>query len=185
MEEGDDYLEFKGTTNNGMMLDMGSSNDVVIIDAIKYSSGILMGDGDDVLKITSTQFILDSALKIKGGSGLDSIIFDTAGGNYKVSDLIEGFESYDITGTGANTLTLNSAINFTLNGHTVRDEGGVERKVVFVTGNDDDTVKWYGNTTAVGKQTYNGVVYDVYTYDANTQQQLWVDASSGMSVTGL
>ena len=167
---------------DGSSIEMGGGDDILSLTYIGHLSKVDMGAGNDTLIVRNAKNPTsgNAGNSIDGGEGVDTMVFDASNGKYTL-DGITGFEAYDLTGQGADTLNITSAELFTKNSGSFTDIRGVTHdSVIMVTGNGDDTVKWYGSSASTGKVTYDNTEYDVYTDGQGNQ--LWVDK---VTVTGV
>jgi hypothetical protein len=119
------------------------------------------GEGDDNIKVSTLDFFL-----VDGGTGKDTLELDGAGLNLDLTALannrIQAIEQIDITGAGANTLTLSVLDVLDLSDSS---------NTLLVKGNGDDSAKigagWTaaasGGTNGDGTSTINGQVFQIYT----------------------
>ena len=153
---------FSGTV---AMENIVGSNDV---DEITIGSGdrLNAGAGDDVIKVTGTDFSY-----VDGGTGTDVLKFEGTGLNLKLTSLpqMENIEILDITGSGDNYLGISEAVLFRSVGGF--GEGGNFR--LLIRGDAGDSVgidrKWQAGTI-----NYNGDNYQLYQQGA---YQLMVDSA--------
>ncbi|WP_131669857.1 hypothetical protein, partial [Psychrobacter pygoscelis] len=143
-----------------------------------------LGEEDDVLIIAEGYGRDTVGVFFSGGEGFDTVVLAGAGQTLTLNDEVNrpevrGFESYDLTGAGldaANTLIIADKDTFTVN--ALLDTDGANK--LFVTGDSNDTVEWYGNSTSTITANYQGVSYAIYTDTDNNQ--LWVDEGSSITV---
>ncbi|MGB1035280.1 MAG: integrin alpha, partial [Primorskyibacter sp.] len=114
------------------------------------------GAGDDAITLTSLDFA-----DVDGGHGTDSLILDGAGLDLDLTGTrtdVEHFELIDLSGSGANSLTID---RLTVEDLSNRTANGI---TTFTVGGDaDDMVHLSdGGWTQNGQRTENGTVYDVY-----------------------
>ncbi|MEM8813739.1 MAG: hypothetical protein AAGF59_14085, partial [Pseudomonadota bacterium] len=137
------------------------------------------GAGDDEHRVGDAGFA-----RIQGGSGQDSLVLD---GTFDVNlswlspDMVTGIETIDITGTGANTLTMTFQDLVDLAGssneslETSGFAGPLSSRNLVVDGDGADTFVFDpipagnasagGTWTLVGQTSFDGETYDVYNYE--------------------
>ena len=144
---------FSGTSGADNLV---GSNGADVIDTMGGADSVNSGAGDDVIKVIGVDFF-----RIDGGRGFDVLELTGAGlsldltmiGNSKIKDI----ESIDLTGTGDNSLTLNSLELRALGGLV---EGGKTKLIVEGDGGDGlvTTDIWEEN----GVVDYGGESYNLY-----------------------
>ncbi len=138
-----------GTTDADVMV-AGQGDDTVIGGG--GADVINGGAGDDVLVIDDASFA-----RIDGGAGYDTLAFNAAGDKLDLTLLgsteIEGVEAIDLSGTGANELTLNTQDVLQLSNET---------NDLHILGNSDDSVTLHGDFAAAGQEDVGGTTFDVY-----------------------
>ena len=115
------------------------------------------GAGDDDISLSSLDFA-----DVDGGNGTDTLVLEGAGQSLDLTGPradVESFELIDLTGTGANSLTLDKLSLLGLSDDT---SGGITTFTVH--GDADDTVDLSADTgwVANGQRTEDGVTFDVY-----------------------
>ncbi|WP_346839595.1 LamG-like jellyroll fold domain-containing protein [Microbulbifer sp. SAOS-129_SWC] len=158
---GDDSLT--GTADFADALAGGQGND--ILQGAGGEDVLYGGPGDDTIIISDDKFV-----RIDGGRGTDTLKFDGAGlfvNLAAAAQRVRSIEVFDITGSGANTLSFNKSVS-----------GGNR---IIVKGDLDDSVystsqQWQlSNTT----ETLDGIVFDVYTAGS---AQLWLQHGLSISI---
>ncbi len=116
------------------------------------------GQGDDVLAISDLSFF-----KIAGGLGTDTLRLDSAGLSLDLTMIrdakIQGIERIDLTGSGANTLTLTAREVLNLSPTT---------NTLTVLGNADDRVNFGAGWIREANQTDGATTLKVFTNGAAT-----------------
>lgn len=165
-----------GTANADVL--MGTRyNDVLTASGADYVYGF---DGLDIINLQDLNFA-----GIDGGAGIDMLRLTGSGLNLDltsgpVAQKLSSIERIDMTGSGANTLSLNAAALLALSDDTVIS-GGNSLDRLFVTADAADTVNAFGFVQNGANQTINGITYVSYTASANGgTAQLWV--SQGTTV---
>ena len=129
------------------------------------------GPGDDIL-------VFDAQDQLHGGTGTDTIRVDgsgvTVGLSGTSSNIINGIEVIDLTGSGANTLSVNDT------DLTSKTDSGTLR----VDGASGDAVVSSSSWTSGGTTTINSLTYNVYTSGSATLQVQDTIDVSGLSVAG-
>ena len=116
------------------------------------------GQGDDVHAISDLSF-----QRIHGGNGTDTLRLDGAGFALNLTTLpdtkLQGIERIDLTGSGANTLTLNvrEVLNLSPTSNTLT-----------VLGDADDFVNFGSGWTRIGTEMILGATFTVFTEGAAT-----------------
>jgi len=115
---------------------------------------VLLGyGGDDTLTVSNTGFA-----RIDGGEGHDTLVLSGTGlhldFNNIASDVVTNIETIDITGTGANTITLTAQDVLDLSSTTDK---------LYVNGDGDDTVEAYGFVITSDHETVGSITYNIYT----------------------
>jgi hypothetical protein len=113
---------------------------------------LIGGAGNNLLSIGDTNFA-----RIDGGTGDDTVVLEGAGESLDLTLLgsaeIEGVEAFDLSGTGANELTLNAQDVLQLSDET---------NDLRILGDGDDSVTLEGDFAAAGQEIIDGTTYDVY-----------------------
>jgi hypothetical protein len=136
------------------------------------------GHGDDTVAVTSLAFT-----RVDGGLGIDTLRVDGGGLALDLGDLgrrVQGFETFDIGGSGANSLTLR--LSDVLD---QPEQSGVDFENLKVLGDSDDAVVLDGGLAASGgvweskgSQSVDGVTYNVYSHtaleDSNVFDDVWI-----------
>jgi FG-GAP repeat len=160
-----------GGQGNDSILGIGTASDTGNNGLFDVAYG---GAGDDIVQIVGTNFT-----RVDGGLGNDTLKFGTSSINLDLAaagSKVQGFESFDIGGTGANSLTLTLADVM----HQ-KDNPSLSFQVL---GSADDSVTLKnangGTWAATGAQkTVNGHTLDVYHNSAlvaaNTQGDVLVE----------
>jgi hypothetical protein len=174
-----------GTTNANTLI--GSSNDDTII-AAGGSDKVVAGAGNDTVEINASNVTnlgtADSASFIDGGEGINTLRFDGAGvildlTNVTVGPRVTSFSNYDISGSGANALTLNVSdvlsSNMTLGtkAHVVKIDGDANDVVTLSKLLDSGTAP--GTWSTASTTTISGTTYNVYNYSADPVLQVLID----------
>jgi hypothetical protein len=174
-----------GTTNADTLI--GSSNDDTII-AAGGSDRVVAGAGNDTVAINASNVTnLDtagSASFIDGGEGINTLRFDGAGvildlTNVTVGPRVSSFSNYDISGSGANALTLNVSdvlsSNMTLGtkAHVVKIDGDANDVVTLSKLLDSGTAP--GTWSTASTTTISGTTYNVYNYSGDSSLQVLID----------
>ena len=158
---GDDLIEGLGgndTIDGGLgndTLDGGAGNDT--LDGGGGADVIRAGAGDDLLVVADTGFAL-----IDGGSGFDTLALDGSGLHLDLTQSppaeIAGIEAIDLTGSGANSLTLSQLDVFDLT-----EERSNGTAILRVTGDAGDGVTFAELGWAnAGSLVEGGVTYGRY-----------------------
>ena len=129
------------------------------------------GEGDDVLAVSDLKF-----RRIVGGNGDDTLRLDTSG---VYLDLIEtpdnrifGIEAIDLTGSGANTLSVN-----VLEVLNISDESNT----LIVRRDADDTVNFQDEWTRGENETVDDETFEVYS-NGNAVLKLQTPVSTGLTI---
>jgi formylmethanofuran dehydrogenase subunit C len=134
------------------------------------------GAGDDIFVAPDIGFG-----RLDGGGGNDTVRFD--GGGFDLTglrgDQLSGVESFDLTGTGDNTLILDADIALAATGGTNPLTGAVDS--LLIDGDAGDAVTAQGAWTNTGTVTIGGNGYSVYQSDANGAQ-IFVDGDVAVSL---
>ena len=113
---------------------------------------VLAGEGDDTIIIDSAESsalanVTNTSMLIDGGSGVNNLSFSNAGSTLDLTDptsfsRLRNISSFDLTGTGNNTLNVNYKAVSSLSGATdnAATVGVDESKMLVVNGNAGDTV---------------------------------------------
>lgn len=197
---GNDSLN--GTTGSDTLVG-GSGNDTLTGNG---GADILLGGaGDDILVINAGNIAALSArfgaggnnaqlARLDGGGGIDTLRLDGSGINLNLATIanpsagasrVAAVERIDLTGSGANTLTLSLAdvldlggMNVFTNGNGWADgsydlaNGGTTtetRHQLVIDGNAGDVVVGSGWGASVGTVLSNGITYDVYHQGSHAQ----------------
>ena len=152
-----------GTLNADVMV-AGQGDDTVIggggEDVLKGAAG------DDLLSIGDTSFA-----RIDGGAGYDTVEFDGAGMSLDLTLLgsaeIEGVEAFDLSGSGANELTLNAQDVLQLSDET---------NDLHIFGDGDDNVTLEGDFAVAGQEIVGGTTFDVYV-SASTEARVLTETT--------
>jgi hypothetical protein len=157
----------------------GDSDTAELVVDLAYT--VDMAGGDDVVNITNNvlqsplnglddnanTINIDSALNVNiiGGEGFDTINLTGSGQTLSLSDIFQT-EVLDISGTGANTLTVQAA-DVTNSGTT---------NPIYVRGGSDDTVNLEGGSWSnVGQVASEGEAYTVWQAGNDISTQIYVD----------
>jgi hypothetical protein len=152
-----------GTINADVMV--GGQGD----DTVEGGGGadvLIGGAGNDLLSIGDTNFA-----RVDGGTGDDTVVLEGAGESLDLTLLgsaeIEGVEAFDLSGTGANGLTLNAQDVLQLSDET---------NDLRILGDGDDSVTLEGDFAAAGQEIVDGTTYDVYA-SASTEARVLTEAT--------
>jgi Bacterial Ig-like domain/Laminin B (Domain IV)/FG-GAP repeat/RTX calcium-binding nonapeptide repeat (4 copies) len=183
-ESGQSYVVFGGNFTNSAT-QVGTANadtltgsavvDVLVggrgDDALVGNGGadvLYGGSGDDVLAVSNTTFA-----RIDGGNGSDTLRLVGGGLKLDLTALADhrllGIEVIDITGSGANTLTLNVREVLNLSN---------ESNTLIVRRNSGDVVNIGSGWTQVNNQTIGADVLNVYTRGAATLKVISTDITA-------
>lgn len=126
------------------------------------------GEGNDVLAIGDLSFD-----RLAGGNGVDTVRLDGAGPTLDLTaasgSSMTGIEQIDITGSGANVLSLSLLSVLNLSDHS---------NTLTVFGDSNDTVGLGGGWTSAGTTTIDSQLFDVFTQGAAT-----LNVADGVSTT--
>ncbi len=141
-----------GTSANDMLVG-GEDDDLLVGNG---GADILIGGpGDDILVVTDTDFT-----RVSGGDGYDTLYLNTADVTLSLTgsraDNITGIETLDITGSGANTLTLNK--------DGASHQAGASGELTII-GNFDDSVYLGSGWSFIGTDVVGADTFGIYTYD--------------------
>ena len=145
-------------------VDMAGGNDVVNITNNIVQSSLVELDG---LDDSANTINLDSALNVSiiGGDGVDTINLIGSGQTLSLSDIFQT-EVLDISGTGANTLLVQTA--------DIANSG--VSSPIYVKGNSDDTVDLEGDSWSnVAQATSEGETYNVWQSGSDISTQIYID----------
>jgi len=110
------------------------------------------GGGDDLLSIGDTSFA-----RIDGGAGHDTVALEGSGDTLDLTLLgsteIQGVEAFDLSGTGANQLVLNTQDVLQLSD---------ESNDIQVLGNGDDSLTLVGDFAFASQEVVGSITFDVY-----------------------
>lgn len=162
--EGTDASEtLVGTVNADVMV-AGQGDDTV--EGGGGADVLIGGAGNDQLSIGDTNFA-----RIDGGTGDDTLVLEGAGESLDLTLIgsaeIEGVEAFDLSGTGANELTLNAQDVLQLSDET---------NDLRILGNGDDSVNLEGDFAAAGQEIIDGTTYDVYA-SASTEARVLTEVT--------
>lgn len=129
-----------------------------IFDNISLNDVVSSGAGNDQVSISSSDFA-----NIDGGSGVDTVAFEGANIVLDTASIgnggIRSIETFDLTGTGANSLTINQNSIFRL---TEERSGGDATITIF--GDTDDVVEIVGGAFAAnGTIDVDGITFNIFT----------------------
>ncbi|WP_159980528.1 MULTISPECIES: Ig-like domain-containing protein [unclassified Novosphingobium] len=149
---GDDVMAGTPTVEH---INGGSGDDLIL--NVGSGDHVAAGPGDDTIQLTATNFV-----SVDGGTGFDTVLL--ANGidlDYGVGvGAFTNVERIDLgTGDPGSTLTL-TAPEIT----AITDANNALQ----ITGESNDVLSIVGASDTGAAQTINGVVYDVYTFGANT-----------------
>lgn len=180
-DAGDSYVIFGGNLTGAVTHEGTAASETLVgtIDADVMVAGqgddtleggggadvLIGGAGNDQLSIGDTNFA-----RIDGGTGDDTVVLEGAGESLDLTLLgsaeIEGVEAFDLSGTGANELTLNAQDVLQLSDET---------NDLRILGDGDDSVTLEGDFAAAGQEIVDGTTYDVYT-SASTDARVLTEA---------
>ncbi|WP_201503390.1 beta strand repeat-containing protein, partial [Psychrobacter aestuarii] len=171
-DNGTPLLDVNGNTIIAQDTDFKQPTDAL---GITINADVVLGTGDDTIDVES---ILGG--QISGGDGFDTLVFTGADATISLSDIIET-EVIDITGSGANTLTITSedVINANVGATGLYIRGGSDDTVdLGNTGND--LTEGVGVWTTIGTTTDgDGVTYNVYSFNNDPANQVYIDTNIG------
>ena len=148
----------------GFTVDMEGGDDVVNITNNIVQSSLVELDG---LDDSANTINLDSALNVSiiGGDGVDTINLTGSGQTLSLSDIFQT-EVLDISGTGANTLLVQTA--------DIANSG--VSSPIYVKGDSDDTVDLEGDSWSnVGQTASEGETYNVWQAGSDISTQIYID----------
>ncbi len=132
------------------------------------------GQGNDVLAVSSTSF-----QRVVGGNGADTVRLDGSGLSLNLTTLkdnrIVDIETIDLTGSGNNTLTLNSREVLNISG---------DSNQILVRRNAGDVVNIGLGWTQGANQTIGGIVYHIFTQGVARLGVQVTQTGSNMQVAG-
>lgn len=171
-------------------IDLGDGNDWMEVTPMRGASAeiggnakVYLGNGNDVFKLGAKLNASDNSI-IDGGNGSDFLLFDVSGAiisstnvrnfeevGFMQSDSTFNIRGYEVSGiikvTQADNQSGNKVdLGTAGEGH---HESGVNQNNTFA---DKDGTYWTKSQATV---TENGITYDVYTYSANNNTQVWVE----------
>ncbi|KAF0804557.1 large repetitive protein, partial [Alcanivorax xiamenensis] len=149
---GDDWL--RGGNGNDT-LNGGDGNDTLVYEGLGNDT-FDGGAGEDTLLLT--------------GDGISLDFVDSLAGDYVDPATINNIEHLSISGTGANEISIDLASLIAMTD---------ANNVLFIDGDQDDTVELIGDWQSTGTSTVDGTDYVVYSQEGNPSE-LWVQ--SGISV---
>ncbi|WP_262462519.1 Ig-like domain-containing protein [Alloalcanivorax balearicus] len=149
---GDDWL--RGGNGNDT-LNGGDGNDTLVYDGLGNDT-FDGGAGEDTLLLT--------------GDGISLDFVDSLAADYVDPATINNIEHLSIGGTGANTVSIDLASLIAMTD---------ANNVLFIDGDQDDTVELAGEWQSTGTSTVDGTDYVVYSQEGDPSE-LWVQ--SGISV---
>ncbi|AFT70278.1 Thrombospondin type 3 repeat family [Alloalcanivorax dieselolei B5] len=149
---GDDWL--RGGNGNDT-LNGGDGNDTLVYEGLGNDT-FDGGAGEDTLLLT--------------GDGISLDFVDSLAGDYVDPATINNIEHLSISGTGANEISIDLASLIAMTD---------ANNVLFIDGDQDDTVELIGDWQSTGTSTVDGTDYVVYSQEGNPSE-LWVQ--SGVSV---
>ncbi|MBL4679593.1 MAG: FG-GAP repeat protein, partial [Pseudomonadales bacterium] len=119
------------------------------------------GAGDDRLIVADMDFI-----RVEGGSGFDTLIFDGANLSLDLTTLsatrLNSIERIDLSGSGANRLTLSEQSVYKLTEVRI-DDPAVPKAVLQIIGDGDDTIQLVESSwILVGEINDDGVLFNRY-----------------------
>ena len=179
---GESYVIF-GSDLTGAVTHAGTSASETLtgtIDADVMVAGqgddtVIGGGGEDVLIGAAGNDLLTIAdinfARIDGGSGYDTVALEGAKENLNLTQLgsaeIEGVEAFDLSGAGANALTLNIQDVLQLSDET---------NDLHIFGDGDDSVTLEGDFALAGQEIIDGTTFDVYA-SASTDARVLTEVS--------
>ena len=166
------YTIFDGFTSDtadlvidlGFTIDMAGGDDIVNITNNIVQSSLVELDG---LNDSANTINLDSALNVSiiGGDGVDTINLTGSSQTLSLSDIFQT-EVLDISGTGANTLLVQTA--------DIANSG--VSSPIYVKGDSDDTVDLEGDSWSnVGQTASEGETYNVWQAGSDISTQIYID----------
>jgi len=145
----------------------GQGNDTIVGNG--GNDAFSAGSGDDVIRLGAAGSPLLEFIKIKGGSGFDTLALEGSdvGLDFSlpIANRIDGIERIDLTGSGNNTLILGLQDLLGLSDTT---------NSLFVTGDSGDGVVSSAGWMPDGQTTFEGVDYNSY-YLPGTTANLLID----------
>lgn len=171
-------------------VDLGDGNDWMEVNDMRgisaeigANSKVYLGDGNDVFKFGARLNANDNSI-IDGGNGSDFLLFDVSGAiisttnirNFEEVGFLQSDSTFNIRGYEvAGTLKVTQANGQQNNKVDLGLAGAGDPESGQNSGNqfaDIDRTHWTKSQTTV---TENDITYDVYTYSANINTQVWVE----------